>query len=196
MNHAEAPSTNGDPTEQMDRVREILFGAQARSFASKLDELELRIQDQLEGLRRETREAVERLGGELRRELSELEERQRSERKARTDAMAQLGGELHGRTRGLEERLGEFEDRVARVQSDTRRDLEASLHEAREEARTALERSHQDFEGRTRDVERRKLERTELALALTDIASRLAGTAQPVGSEHGEVNGAAQVSEP
>jgi hypothetical protein len=53
---AESPST--DPVQDLDRVRDILFGAQQRSTEQQLAELEQRLTGRIDALRRELLAAV------------------------------------------------------------------------------------------------------------------------------------------
>jgi hypothetical protein len=168
-----------DPSANLEQVRDILFGERARSFEARIESVERRLLDRVEGLGRELRGQIDHLADALRAELETLSERQSKEREARGEAVARLGSELHGHARSVDRQVAELDERAAAAHRDLRSSVEASLRAAREATEHELDACRKELRGETSEVERRKVERKEMALALAQLASRLSDDISP-----------------
>lgn len=97
QHHHPAPSAADD----LQRVREILFGAEQRRQSDELQRLATRFDEQLAAMRAETEEQHRRLADDLRATRRELEDRIRalSEGKIEREDLAEMFG-------GIVQRLG------------------------------------------------------------------------------------------
>src|SRR5579863_8550038 len=93
QNHKKAPEAarrNGDAesnggVENLDKVRDILFGSQIRDNERRFSRLEERVAKETADLREESRKRLESLDGYVRKELQSLLERVKGEQSQRAE---------------------------------------------------------------------------------------------------------------
>ncbi len=175
---------------KLDEVRDILFGERTQALEARLDALERRLLDRIEGLGRDLRRELDGQCGAIRSDLGELTERLRTERETRAEAVAKLGSDMHEQSRKNEQRIAELDERASAAHRELRSSVEATLRAAKEEAQSGLEAWRRDLQTQTSDVERRKVERGEMATVLAELAERLGGRSEP------KTNGEMQHPEP
>ena len=157
----------------VDKIRDILFGAQMRDYNRRFARLEETVERSLADLRSDVDGRLGALETFTRSELSALDERLRAESTARTDDSRRLTRELEATERALQQRLGELGDRTSRAEQSLRQqllDLTRSLRTELREQHGSLTRTLDDaVEGLTTD----KVDRASLAGLFTELALRL-----------------------
>lgn len=157
----------------VDKIRDILFGAQMRAYDRRFSRLEETVERSLADLRSDVDGRLQALETFARSELVALDERLRAESAARTDESRRLTRELESTERALQGRLSELADRSGRAEQSLRQqllDLTRSLRTELREQHGNLTRSLDDaVEGLTAD----KVDRGALAGLFTEIALRL-----------------------
>src|SRR5215510_8427023 len=112
-----AESTLGSktgPGENVDRIRDILFGAQMREYAQRFRQLEERIARETGELKAEVRRHLEFVESHTRQETEALAERLGSERSERAESAERISRELSEAVKSLEERLRQSDDQVSK----------------------------------------------------------------------------------
>ena len=162
----------GDP-DQVDKIRDILFGGQMRTFEQRFGQFDERIGQETSRLRDEMNQRNSAIEALLRKELSSLGERLQQERSSRDDALAALSDRLDQRITGLDAHLDALNERVAREFSEIRgqlhsqqQELSSQLQQRTDELEQALRRSSETLD----DV---KLGRSDLAALFTEVSLRL-----------------------
>lgn len=174
------PAADGKAPEEvgaasLDKVRDILFGAQVRDADKRFGKLEERIATETAELKDDVRRRLGVLEQFVKREIESLAERLKDEHDARTDADKDLSRELHEAAKASEKKFGQVDDQIGRTQ----RDLRQQLLDAQQKLTDELQRMSDD--GQTRltrssaELRRDKLDRTALAAMLTEVAMRLTG---------------------
>jgi hypothetical protein len=202
---ASAPLTSeGEliPGGNLDKVRNILFGAQARDYERRFARLEERFSKETGDLRDDMRRRFDALEATLKREIEELGDRIRSERNEReisvrdvsgqlkettrqlqdrikaeqndrSDALGELAGELRNTANGIERRISHLDEQSSKANRELR-DM------ANEQARKLAEQLHQKTEElwaalskASGELRSEKTDRASLAALFTEVAMRL-----------------------
>jgi hypothetical protein len=108
----DSAAQTASPSNNLDQVREILFGAFYRDFERKLGRLESLVTSQTDELRTDTKRLVQVLESHVKRETDAMSAERESDRAAQMEAMAQL-----------DQRLKKLEDGLARAQRDFRQQM-------------------------------------------------------------------------
>jgi hypothetical protein len=190
------------PGGNLDKVRNILFGAQARDYERRFARLEERFSKETTDLRDDMRRRFDSLEATLKREIEELGDRIRSERNEReisvrdvsgqlkettrqlqdrikaetndrSDALGDLAGELRNTANGIERRISHLDEQSSKANRELR-DM------ANEQARKLAEQLHQKTEElwaaltkTSGELRSEKTDRASLAALFTEVAMRL-----------------------
>jgi DNA anti-recombination protein RmuC len=179
-NGGDGKSTLDDATAgSLDKVRDILFGAQVRDADRRFARLEERLSKEAADLKDDVRKRLGVLEQFVKSELESLAERLKSEHEARTDAVKDLSRELRDASKASEKKFGQVDDQLARVQ----RELRQQLLDTHQKITDEMQRQAQDGAARlareSSELRTEKVDRAALAAMLTDIAMRLTDDLTP-----------------
>src|SRR5215831_11226874 len=104
-------STTLNPSENVDRIREILFGSRIREYAQRFLQMEERIARETAELKAEICRWIQLLEAQSRQELESLADRLNTERGERADAEERIRRELNDSVILLDRRLRQSEER-------------------------------------------------------------------------------------
>src|SRR5690242_15266009 len=107
-------------TENVDRIREILFGSQMREYGQRFSNLEERLLRETSELKMEVRRRLDALEAYTRQEFEALSDRLRTERAERTESVNRMSREASDATRELESRLAKTDEQMSRDVRDVR----------------------------------------------------------------------------
>ena len=162
-----------DMDDNVDKIRDILFGGQMREFEQRLEAMEKSLTQVIERTTRDMERRIERLDKYARREVDKLSEQIKTERKERTSESRKGTGELTNLAEQVEAWFAEADHQLATESKDLRNllhdqgeELTAQIREAHSELQAALHREAASL-GDT------KLAREDLAELLTEVAMRL-----------------------
>jgi hypothetical protein len=157
----------------LDKVREILFGAQTREHERRLARLEESLQAQTAEIRETTRKRLDGLESFIRKELAAVETRLRAEREERTAADRECARETKSQGEEIARKLAEINDAMASIDRDLRgqifqlsKDLTEAMHAGQAEAAAVLDRRFQE-------LSHLKADRSAIAGLLSEVAMRL-----------------------
>jgi chromosome segregation ATPase len=144
--------------ENVDRIREILFGTQQREFEKKLSRMEERLSTEVNNLREESKKRFERI---------------KAEQDERSEKHAQLSRELKEFAKQTEKRISHLDEQADKHQRDFRKQIldqgEGLAQEFRrqhQELKSAVDASLEELAGD-------KASRGALASLFTEMALRL-----------------------
>lgn len=163
----------------LDKVRDILFGAQARDADRRFARLEERIAKETTDLKDDVRKRIGALEQFVKREFESFAERFKAEHEARSDADKELSRDLRESSKGYDKKFSQLDDHIARVQRELRQQLldthQKVSDEIRQQAQDLLARLVRE----SSELKNDKLDRAALAATLTEIALRLSGEPAP-----------------
>ncbi len=154
--------------ENVDKIREILFGGQMRDYEQRFADLEKRLTRNIEKIATDFEKRVERLNNGIKRDVEKLAEQLRDERKVRRDESKQGSKQFKELAEQVETWCVELEEQIG---SETH-DLRGILQEQNEELSAMIHDSHEEL-SKDLAIETRKLGREDLATVLSEVAARL-----------------------
>jgi DNA repair exonuclease SbcCD ATPase subunit len=124
----EEASTTQVPGDQMasgnlDKIRDILFGAQTRDYERKFAVLEERLVKESADLRNDLKRRFDSLELYIKKEVEAITERVKSEQTGRVDSLKELSSELKDLAKGIEKKTSQLEEQALKAQRDLRQQL-------------------------------------------------------------------------
>jgi exonuclease VII large subunit len=133
-----------DGPEDIDKIREILFGAQVREHQRRFAALDKQLQAEAENIRKETKKRFDALDKELEKQVAELTAWIEEETEERIASLNALTAELEG----------------------TARSLSAELTRSHKDAMKALDNA-------VKQLTKEKTDRVALSTMFTEFAARI-----------------------
>lgn len=168
-----AKGTADEADENVDKIRDILFGGQMRDYEQRFNTLEKRLTDSIERTSNDLERRIERLDTFVRRELEKLAEQLKAERKERIADGKKGAGELGEFADQVEGWFAEVEDKMAVDTKDIRETLNEQVNELTTLLRQAQEQLQADIDRETGELASAKVAREDLAALFTEVAMRL-----------------------
>jgi DNA anti-recombination protein RmuC len=159
----------------VDKIRDILFGSQARDFELRLGQLEARLIQASDEIRHDFDARLLQLDTFTRKETERLTARYQQERDSRTEETRDLERAQISLQKESTKRFSDLDDQFARESKDLReqiQQLQRQLHDALVRTGTEM-RSHLDTESRR--LQGDKVGRDDLADLMSELALRLRG---------------------
>lgn len=162
-------------TDNVDRIREIIFGGQMRDYERKFARLEERVAKESSDLRVDVRRGLEALEVYVGKEVDSLAERLMAEQAERASAIAAVSDELKALAQSLEKRAAQLDEQIAKGH----RELRQQIFDESKNASTEIRRSAEDLASvvarESRELREEKADRTALASMFSELALRLSG---------------------
>ncbi|HKS39192.1 MAG TPA: hypothetical protein VJX74_01165 [Blastocatellia bacterium] len=160
-------------TGSLDKVRDILFGAQSREYEKRIMRLEERIIRESSDLRGEIKMRFDSLEAYIKGEIESLTDRWKTEQGERTDSVKDLSRGLSDLTATVEKKTLQLDEKVTKTQRELRdqildqsKSISSDMRQKYEELSAALDRE-------ARELRNDKTDRSALADMFTELAMRL-----------------------
>jgi len=157
----------------LDKVRDILFGAQSREYERRIMRLEERIIRESSDLRGEIKMRFDSLEAYIKGEIESLTDRWKTEQGERTDSVKDLSRGLSDLTATVEKKTSQLDEKVTKTQRELRdqildqsKSLTSDMRQKYEELSAALDRE-------ARELRNDKTDRSALADMFSELALRL-----------------------
>jgi len=171
---ANDPSGEGpDEAQSIDRVRDILFGSQARQFEQKFAHLEALLQKEITNLREESRKRFDSLENYMKKEFDAQAEQIQTEQNERTDSVEDLSAKLNKTNKTLEKKISQLGEKVATGQRDLQGQILEQSKKLMDEIREKDEKLSAALDQSVKELRHEKIDRLALANLLTEVALRL-----------------------
>lgn len=170
---AKSLSASKSGGESLDKVRDILFGSQAREYEKRFARLEERLINEASDLREDLKRRFDTLEAYIKKEIESLTGRLQAETDQRAESAKQVSAELKDTALAFERKtgqLGEHQTRSERELRDQILDQSKSISDEirqKHEALTAL------LERSTSELRNEKTDRAALASLFMEVAMRL-----------------------
>ena len=159
--------------ENVDKIRDILFGNQMRDYERKFSRLEERIMTEVGRVREESSQRLEALERYLNQELESLSGRIKGEQNDRLDAQRGLADELAKSAEQLAKRIGELDDRLSGATRDLRQQILDQSKSLTEEMGARHAQASEALDRTAGELREQKVDRSALSGLLTELALRL-----------------------
>ena len=171
------------PTENVDRIREILFGSQMREYEQRFVQLEERLMRETSELKSEVRRRVDSLEASARQEVSGLSDRLSAEREERRDALDRVSRDVAEATRALERRITQTDEQSSRDLRELRQFMLDQIRSLAEELTQCVGKAEVLHNRRLEELRTNNMDRLALADLLAEVALRIRGEFQVPGIE-------------
>ncbi|MGD9333085.1 MAG: hypothetical protein PVJ53_17355 [Desulfobacterales bacterium] len=159
--------------ENIDKIRDILFGSKERQYEQKFSTIESALQKEVTELRNETKRAMASLENYVKKELASLTDQMRSEQDERLEATDTLVGKIDDARRALDRKLSQLSDKTVAGQRDLQEQLLQQSKNLLEEIHDKHEAISAGLEQAVKELRLEKTDRVELANMLMEVALRL-----------------------
>jgi hypothetical protein len=171
------------PPESIEQVRDLLFGGQMRMVDARIQSLDERLAHETSAMRADFERQITELDSAIKKEFGRYAERLIAERTKRVEDLKALSAEIRESLRSLEKRHQTLEETAGLADAELRDHLlKQSASLSSDIARTS-DRLSNELDRITTKLQADKLDSAALASGLTELAGRLAGTAQASGKK-------------
>ena len=167
----------------LEKIRDILFGAQVQDFDKRFQRLEDRLLKETSDARAETKKRFDSLEAFLKKEVDSLSERIKTEQAERTEAGKEMSRELREAARNLEKKLAQLDDVTSKAQRELRQQILDQSKALTEEIRNRIRETATALTKELRELRSEKTDRSALATLFTDAAMRLSSDSKQSAKE-------------
>jgi hypothetical protein len=168
----EEPASDETP-ENLDKVRDILFGGQMRAVDQRLAALESRFQRELKGMRNDTEKRLADLEAFFKKEIGSQTEKLQAERSKRSDDLKALGGEMKDGFKSLDKRLGKLDETSSKADADLRTAILEHSKMVSEQLKQLSEELSSELQQAVLELRSEKLDTATLIQLFSDMALHL-----------------------
>lgn len=171
----EQTTANGtiDESQNVDRIRNILFGSQMRDYDGRFQRLEERLTREADEVRADLQRRLDALEGFMRSEGESMTHRLATEHNERSQAMEKIAHDLGETAKRLEEKINNLDSQAAKEIRDVRQQLldqskalSGEMKEKYDHLKAGLEQESQQIRGAMTG-------REALAEMLSEVSLRL-----------------------
>jgi len=182
----EAKAGNGSPKKgsadatldpagggNLEKIRDILFGAQVHDFEKRFARLEERLLKETADARADTKKRFESLESFIKKEVESLADRLKAEQADRAESVKEIGRELRETAKALEKRLAAQDEQATKSQRELRQQILDQSKGLTDEIRSRNRETTTTLSRELTELRAEKTDRAALAGFLTDVAVRL-----------------------
>ncbi|HKW01736.1 MAG TPA: hypothetical protein VJN96_18045 [Vicinamibacterales bacterium] len=168
----------------LDKVRDILFGGQARDIDRRFQRLEERLLKETAELKDDIRKRLTTLEQFVKQEAATLAERIKTEHDERTDATKDLARDARESAKAFEKKTGQIDDQVGKVQRELRQQILDARQSLTDDLRQKIDDVLLRLSQESADLRSEKTDRATLAALLNEMALRISNDSPNGSAEH------------
>ena len=189
----ESPGKKGTPAaavtgqipeaQSMDKIRDILFGNQARDYEKRFSRMESQLAQESQDLKTELLKRIDALESYFKQEIKDINLRIKNETDDRVHGQEDLRKDLKERFESLNKKLVQEEENLARKSSELRDQI---LEQSKQLTSEILSRSDQaatSLKQTARELDTAKVNRSDLSGFFLELAMRLSNDEAMGGSD-------------
>jgi len=167
----------------LEKIREILFGAQVHDFEKRFTRLEEKLLKETADSRAETKKRFDSMEAFIRKEIESLVERVKTEQGERADAVKEISRDLRETAKNLEKKLAQLDEQATKGQRELRQQILDQSKSLTDEIRNRVKESAALLTRELKELRSDKTDRSALAGLFTEAAMRLSGDTKASGKE-------------
>jgi hypothetical protein len=170
------PGQNPDLAQtagNIDKIREILFGAQARDYERRFVRLEEKLSKEAAESREDSRRRFEALENYIKQEIAAISDRIRSENQQRTQVAEDITRELRDLARSMAGKMAQMDEQSAHNYRDLRQQLLDQSKILSDDLRNKQDEMSAALTREARELQNSKTDREALANLFNEVAMRL-----------------------
>ncbi len=172
-NNSQSFGKNVSETGSLEKIRDILFGNQARDYEQRFSRLEERLTKECSNLREDTKKRIDSIEKYLKNEIYALTERLKMEQLERNEAIDELNQDCKNLIKSLEKKLSQLDEQT----SQNHRDLRQQILEQSKNIDDEIQQKHENvlaaLEREAKELNNHKTDRSTLANLFAELAVRL-----------------------
>ncbi|MBS0151489.1 MAG: hypothetical protein JSR31_11160 [Nitrospira sp.] len=173
------PSDDPSASGNLDKIRDILFGAQAREHDRRFAQLEQHLLREATDLRNDLKRRFEGLELYIKKEVESLTNRLSKEQDLRGESVTRLTQDLAHLAGIVEEKARRLEQQANHAQSHVLQQLTERINELADDVRIRHAETTSSLESAVRDLRAEKTDRAALSAILLEAAQRLSDGETP-----------------
>jgi len=159
--------------DNVDKIRDILFGNQMREFDLKFSQLEERLANDLAAMRKENTNQMDSLQTYVDSEVEILTSKLSSEEKSRIDELSELDGALKKAVKQIEQKIAETVKTMDKQSREINQKILKQSQDFSGELNSQLEQSRKRMDDYRQELSRGKVDKSVLAEMLNSLAMQL-----------------------
>jgi hypothetical protein len=160
-------------TENLEKVRDLLFGTQLRTVDTRFGRMEERITREIVDLRDEVRKRIDSLEMFVKKELETLVAGINSEQEKRSEADGELKADLGEAVETFEKRSSQTDRKIEQTAKDIREQLLAQTKNLTDDILRKHEEALKTLKDSAESIRTEYVDRSNLSQMFTDLALRL-----------------------
>ncbi len=157
----------------LEKVREILFGAQSREYQKRFANLEERLLREATEVKHDLKKRFDTLEAYIKKEVEALTEQVKSEHIERSSSLKDLSREIRDLTKLLEKRVGQLDEQGTKTQRDLRNQILDQYRKLADEIQDKHAHISKQLEKTAKELRHEKTDRASLAAFFMEAAMRL-----------------------
>jgi DNA anti-recombination protein RmuC len=157
----------------LEKVRDILFGAQIRDYDRRFARLEERLVKEVADAREDARRRFDQLESFIRQEVAALGERLRAENQQRSQATEEITRELRDTSKALHQKVHQSDEQTSQAHREIRQQILDQSKNLSDEIRQKYEELAAALAREARELRSDKADRAALSNLFTELAMRL-----------------------
>jgi hypothetical protein len=166
-------SNNFNGVNNLEKVRDILFGQQIREHDQKFTNLETLISQECTKLREETKQRLDLLENYLKTEIDSLIERVKNERAEREYSINDLAAEQKKIFTSWETKFSQLDEQTSNSQRELREQVLSQSKKIQDEIQRKSEEILALLQKESQELRHDKIDNSHLASMFTELAFRL-----------------------
>jgi len=159
--------------DNVDKIRDILFGNQMRDFDRKFSQLEDRIASDLAAMRKENANQMDSLQAYVDSEVEILTSKLSSEEKSRIDELSELDDALKKNVKQIEQKIAETVKTIDKQSREINQKILKQSQDFNGELISQMEQTRKRMDDYRQELSRGKVDKTTLAEMLNSLAMQL-----------------------
>jgi ElaB/YqjD/DUF883 family membrane-anchored ribosome-binding protein len=165
--------TSPEPLESLDKVRDILFGAQSRDFENRFAFLEEKLLQETSRAKDDAQKRFEALEVNLKNQVQQLTDKIKAENAERGTAVKSLTSEIKQLTQTLDKKIEQLGSSSGKELIELREHLMGNSSSLSEEIKRRCDDINAKFNVEVSELENDKLNRSDIAGLFNDMAQKL-----------------------
>jgi len=159
----------------MDKIRDILFGNQARDYEKRFAKMENRVAQEAAELKAELLKRVDALEGYVKQEIKDINNRIKNESNDRADAEKSIQQGMKDNFEKLNKKLVAEEENLAKKSTELREQILEQSKTLSDEILSKHDHAANNLRQTAEDLDDAKVNRSDLSGFFLEIAMRLSG---------------------
>jgi hypothetical protein len=157
----------------MDKIRDILFGNQAKDYEKRFAAMETRLVQEAGDLKTELLKRIDALEAYTKQEIKDLNTRIRNESNERVDSHKAIQNELKQGVESLNKKLVQGEENLATKSTELRDQILSQSKQLSEEILTKSDNASKNLKHTAQELDDAKVNRSDLSGFFLELAMRL-----------------------